>query len=279
MIADLAGAAEPLGRVEKLPEAADVAAARLAVKGQLSVLARLGVPEPEIPAEGGVHLLGRQHVNHVHVEALLLQRPQSRFVSARVEQVGDHHREAAVPGLPGVAGQTLVQPRRAARAQLSQKVEQREDLGPAAGRRPSLGHPVPHDADTDALVVHERHEAERRRQAAPVFELGRLAVVHGGRRVQQQVQAEVFLVDEELQVEPVQPPEDVPVDVAEVVPHPVRPVVHELDAAAAVGALAVALDPAAEGPLREQREPLQLDQEVAGEEPPPPLPGHRANRH
>src|SRR3970282_1409996 len=111
MIADLAEAAEPLVCVENLAEAASVTAARLAVKRQIPDLAGLGVPKPEIPAEGRVHLLARQHVAQGHVEALLLQRPESPSVPAGVEEVGDHDGEAAVPALPGVACQPLVQPR------------------------------------------------------------------------------------------------------------------------------------------------------------------------
>src|SRR5262249_25620983 len=59
---------------------------------------------------------------------------------------------------------------------------------------------------------------------------------------------------------------DVPVDVTEVVAHPVGAIVAELDAVAAPQAAALALHPAAEDPSREQREALELRQKLGREE-------------
>ena len=66
------------------------------------------------------------------------------------------------------------------------------------------------------------------------------------------MQAEVFLVDEELDVQPIEPPVDVPVDVAEVIAYPVGAVVAELDAVPPAQAPALTLHPPPEDPAREQ---------------------------
>ena len=77
--------------------------------------------------------------------------------------------------------------------------------------------------------------------------------------------AQILLVDEELDVQAIGPPVDVPVDVAEVVADPVGAVVRELDALSLARATALALHAAAERPTRRDREPLQLRQELGAE--------------
>ena len=61
------------------------------------------------------------------------------------------------------------------------------------------------------------------------------------------MEAKILLVDEELEVEPIEAPVNVPVDVAQVVADPVLPVVGELDAHALARTLALAARPPAEG--------------------------------
>jgi hypothetical protein len=70
------------------------------------------------------------------------------------------------------------------------------------------------------------------------------------------MQAEILLVDEELHVQPVEAAIDVPVDVAEVVAHPVGAVVAELDAVPQRW-LTLAPHPAAKHGAK-QREALKL---------------------
>ena len=99
-------------------------------------------------------------------------------------------------------------------------------------REPSLGDALPEHRHADPLQVHEADERERGGQAHGVPELVRRAVVHRAARVEEEVDAEILLVDEDLQVEAVEPGERVPVDVAQIVTDLVRPVVRELDARA-----------------------------------------------
>src|SRR5262249_29059619 len=77
---------------------------------------------------------------------------------------------------------------------------------------------------------------------------------------------QVFLVDEELDVQPVQPTVDVPVDVAEVVAHAVGAIVAELDAVPTAQAAPLALHAAAKYAAREQRQALELRQKPRRED-------------
>jgi hypothetical protein len=88
------------------------------------------------------------------------------------------------------------------------------------------------------------------------------------------VNAEVLLVDEELHVEAIGAAVDVPVHVAEVVTDAVGAVVRELDALTLAGAAPLALDPSPERPAGGEREPLELRQELGGEEVRPRGGGH-----
>src|SRR5436309_4818595 len=107
--------------------------------------------------------------------------------------------------------------------------------------------------------------AERGREAGPGLELRRRAEVHGRRGVQEEVEAQVLLVHKELDVEPVEAPVDVPVDVPEVVADPVGAVVAELDAVPAARASPLTPHAPAERAAREQRQALQLRQELRRE--------------
>src|SRR5262249_6799374 len=120
--------------------------------------------------------------------------------------------------------------------------------------------------DTDALQVDEPDEAEGRGDPHGALELAGCPEVHRRRRVDDQVQAEIFLVDEELDVQAIEPAVDVPVDVAKIVADPVRAIVAELDAVPAPEASALALDPPAKDPAREQRQALELRKKVRREE-------------
>src|SRR2546430_16519342 len=80
-----------------------------------------------------------------------------------------------------------------------------------------------------------------------------------------EVKAEVLLVNEELDVEPVETPVDVPVDVAEVVADPVGAVVAALDAVPAARAPPVPPHAPAKRAAREQRQALPPRQGARGE--------------
>src|SRR5262245_37830026 len=106
------------------------------------------------------------------------------------------------PSLRGSAGRT----------ELAEKVHEREHVVAPAGRAPALRDPLPHHADPDSLEVDQAHEAQRQRQLRAVDQLGRLPEAHRGGPVEEDVEAQVLLVHEQLQVEPVEAAVDVPVD-------------------------------------------------------------------
>src|SRR5712691_2461608 len=154
----------------------------------------------------------------------------------------------------------------AARPEPVEELHQRQRLAAAARGTESLGDPVAQHADSDALQIDEPDKTEAGSQPRGVIELRGHAKGHGRRRVDQEVEAEVFLVHEELEIQAIQAGVDVPVDVADVVADTIRTVVRELDADALAGASALALDAAAERAPREQRETLELGEEVRREE-------------
>ena len=78
--------------------------------------------------------------------------------------------------------------------------------------RPRLGDPVAEERGPHPLEADEGHEAERGREADGVGELA--ADAHRRRRVDQEVHAEVLLVEKQFDVQPLEPTEDVPVDIA-----------------------------------------------------------------
>src|SRR5262245_51797555 len=80
------------------------------------------------------------------------------------------------------------------------------------------------------------------------------------------MQTEVFLVDEELDVQPIEPAEHVPVHVAQVVADAVRAVVAELHAVPLARAATLTAAAPPERPPRGERHPLELGEEVRAEE-------------
>src|SRR6516225_10217131 len=130
--------------------------------------------------------------------------------------------------------------RSARRADRGEEIDEAGDLVAPAGRRPALGDPFAEHADPDPLEVDQAHNAEGRGDPDRTRELARRTEAHRRRRVDDQVQAEILLVDEQLDVQTVEAPVDVPVDVAEVVAYPVGAIVAELDAVPAPEAAALA---------------------------------------
>jgi len=176
------------------------------------------------------------------------------------------HDQAGLAGAHGVVRQPLVQPGGPGGLDVAEEVHHGQDLRAPARRRPALGHPLAQDPHADPLVVGQPDEAERGGHPHRVVELGRLAEAHRGRRVHQQVQAEVFLVHEQLDVEPLESTVDIPVDVAQVVAVAVGTVIGELHAVAATRTAPLALDAAAERAPRQQGQAFQLSKELRGEQ-------------
>ena len=194
------------------------------------------------------------------------QRPHAALEPHWIEQVGDHDREAGVARPHGVVLEPLVQPRAAGGRHAAEELEQAHDVPAAARGRPALRHPLAQHPHAHALHVDEADEAQRRGDARAVLELRRRSEVHGRRGVEQQVQTELLLVDEELDVQPIEAAVDVPVHVAEVVADAVAAIVAELDAVPAPRAPALALHAPAEDPARVERQALELRQELGAQQ-------------
>src|SRR4030095_7905598 len=90
--------------------------------------------------------------------------------------------------------------------------------------------------------THGRPKAARGGEPGAVGQFAGRAESHRRGGIEEEVEAEILLVHEQLHVEPVEPAVDVPVDVAEIIAQPVGPVVGELDADAFPGTASLALD-------------------------------------
>src|SRR5262249_7823701 len=184
------------------------------------------------------------------------------FEATRIEEVRDHDGQAGLARAARVIAETLVQVGGPARLDLAQEVRQMRELVAPTHGRPALAHAVAQDSEAHALAVDEPHEPQGGGQPRRVLELLRLTEPHRAGGIDEQVQAEILLVDEELDVQPIEPAEDIPVDVAEVVTDAVRPVIGELDTLSLARAAPLAFHSSPERPARRQRQPLQLGQKV-----------------
>src|SRR2546426_8513639 len=173
VVPDLLGAAERLGTLEELPEALMVGTHRLAVDGELTGLTGLGVDEPQVAGELGVHLLGRQHVDQMDVEPPLEQGAHARLEPVGIHEIGDHDGEPRLARPHGVVAEPVVEARPAGRLDATQELEQVHHLGAPARGRPTLGDALAQHADADALHADEADEAERRCEPRSVLELRR----------------------------------------------------------------------------------------------------------
>src|SRR5215467_2882606 len=250
VIDDLVPAAEGLGAPQEVLQPLAIVAERLGVHGQVSDFPRFRVGEAQIAGERGVDLLGREHVDHVHVEAMLEECLEPALVARRIEQVGNEH------------GHSLAERGRPVCAKPCRELEEGEEVPPTARRAPPFRHAITYHGHPDSLEAGQADEAEGGGEAGSVAQLGRLAESHGAGAVEEEVEVEVLLVHEELQVEAIEAAIDVPVDVTEVVARSVRAIVGELHAHALVRALTLAPSPAAEGASREEGQALELSQEL-----------------
>src|SRR5215831_11535246 len=165
---------------------------------------------------------------------------ETALVALRIEQIGDEHGHPRLTRAQRVGGQSVVERGRPICAEPRRELEQREEVPAPARRAPAFRHAVAHHGHPHALQAGQPDEAEGGGKARGVAQLGRLAESHGPGAIEKEVEVEILLVHEELQVEPVEPAVDVPVDVAEVVTRAVRTIVRELHAHALVWALGLA---------------------------------------
>src|SRR5262245_17982402 len=275
VVADLLHPAEGLGFLQELAQAVAVVADGLAVHGELAHLARLAVEESKLSRQLRVHLLGIEEVDDMDVEAALEERAQSRLVAGGIEEIGEDDGQAGLARAQGVVGQRRVEPGAAVGAQVREEIDQGDELVAPPRGRPSLAPLLAQDADPHPLEIDQAHEPQAGGRPRGVGELARRAEAHGGRAVEDEVQTQVFLVDEELHVEAVETTVDVPVHVAEVVAGPVGAVVAELDAVALARTPPLALHATPERAAGGEGEPLELGKELGGEEVLPDRRGHR----
>src|SRR5262252_8239357 len=262
VIDDLVPATEGLGAPQEVLQPLAIAAERLGVHGQVADFPRFRVGEAQIAGERGVDLLGREHVDHMHVEAVLEERLEPALVARGIEQVGDEHGHPRLPRAQGIGGQSLAERGRPVCAKPCRELEEGKEVSPPARRAPPFRHAITHHGHPDSLEAGQADEAEGGGETGSIAQLGRLAESHGAGAVEEEVEVQVLLVHEELQVEAIEAAIDVPVDVAEVVARAVRAIIGELHAHALVRALALAPSPSAEGASRKEGQAFELSQEL-----------------
>ena len=225
-------------------------------------VAGLRVDEPQVALERRVELVGRQHVED--------------------DQLGAGRRELADDAVRrrGRGGRTAGRRRRdrgAARRRGGRRRRGRSGRRPArspTGRR-AAGRRAPSRAARPrrrAIRPASALTATRSSLASPMYpraaaarlansELGRPAGGHRRRRVDEERDRDVLLLDEQLDEQPLEPRVDVPVELAQVVAEGVVAVVGELDRLAALDAPPSALEPAADRRAHQQQQSLELAQE------------------
>ncbi len=133
---------------------------------------------------------------------------------------------------PGDLVQALGDRRLARRPQPGEQREDVPELRPLALGRQALADLLVERDQADRILLVDHQVAQGRRQAHAVFELGQLlavGVAHRPRQVHHQVARQVGLGLELLDVEPVRLGEHRPVDLGDVVPGRILPVLGELD--------------------------------------------------
>ncbi len=136
----------------------------------------------------------------------------------------------------------------------------------AAGGLIEVGGWAAEGGDADAVLVDQAGVGEGHGDLVGEDELVGEAHVHRGGRVDDELEGEVLFLAEEFDKEPIQPREDVPVDVPQVVARDVVAEVVELDRAAAAFAAAFAGHLAGEHFSGEQVEAVEAGAELGGEE-------------
>ena len=234
----------------------------LAVDGQLADLCRLAVHEPEVAAELRIHLAGIEEMDDVDVEPALQQRAEPGLIARGIEEIREDDGDPRLAASRRVVCQSPVETRPPAGMHGGEEAGQGHELVAATHGGPPFGRLLAQNPHADAFQVDQADEAQRGGQSGPVIELGRATEAHGGRGVEQQVQAQILLVHEELDVQAVGAAVDVPVDVAQIVPHPVGAIVGKLHALALARTPPLALHVTPEDAARGQGQAFQLGQKV-----------------
>ena len=138
-----------------------------------------------------------QHVDEGELEAAAQERFQAVLIIA-IEEVANDNGDAGTAGAKGVFAQTAGEGGGAVGPRLLEEVEEQEALGAAAHRSEPGAEPVAEDRGADAVIISEADIAQRGGHAASIFQLRRAAEIHRARRIQQEVDVQVFLFHKEL---------------------------------------------------------------------------------
>ena len=143
-----------------------------------------------------------------------------------------------------------------------QRGQQAEHPPGAAQRDLAAAGPAGQRRDRDPVLRREPDVAERGGRALREHELRRTAGGHRGRAVEEEGDRDVLLLDVQLDEQLLQAGEHVPVQLPQVVAEGVVAEVGELDGLAALHRSPAALEAAANRPLHDQEQALQLAQEL-----------------
>ena len=214
------------------------------------------------PSSGGSSSSGERTCRTISSEPVAASSRMTRS-AAGIEQVRQQDRPRHVRGAaPRHAGRRRAGP--------SDPRRHRSRTGPtAAGRRDRIRAAPPAGGRSDRTARRPGPGPRSRGRCSPSAAAARFAnrsldgrpVRHRGRRVDEQADRDVLLLDEELHEQLLEPGVDVPVELAKVVARRVVAVVGELHGLAALDASPSALQAATDGRSHEQEQALELAQE------------------
>lgn len=222
---------------------------RLGRDGHLDLGAILAVDEPQVAGQAvhaGIPLLRSDELQRVHIEATARDRAQPLLGAVAEQEVAEHDHDAAPLPTKCDRAHGLVEARIAGRRAVDEPLPEVAGAAAAAQAGERMEAVAAEGERRDAVVVHEPDVAERHGHAPGVVELAGRPKVHAPGTIDREHQAEVLLLEEELQEQPVQPAVDVPVDEAKVIARDVGPEVGELHALPTAAAASLALDLALE---------------------------------
>ena len=186
--------------------------------------------------------------------------------AAGIEQIADDHDEAGVGKQLGKGMNRAAQIGFARAGQLGKKIKHAEDLLAPAPQGQRLVQERRERRAADSVEIFQTDIAQRRRDLLGVVELRRVAFGHGAAGVDQQIDIHLLFGGEDFHQQAIEPPVNVPIDVAQIVAVLVAPVVGKFQAKAFARRRMLALGAGPAEPLGDQVEPFELAQEIAVEE-------------
>src|SRR5215813_13259937 len=215
------------------------------VHRQATLLGTFDIVQAQRTLEGRIDFRLIHELNHQYIKTTIGQRVQPPGIAIGIKEVTEHDSEPPLAALPGIITQHPIEIRTTLPLQGLKIAKQSKDLLPATLRRHRSTQFISKRHGANAVETIETDIAQRCRHASGIVQLRWGPHLHRLAGINKEMNGEVFFGSKDLEKQMIETAIDIPVDITEIIPSVILPVITKLQthAAAQCGPVVLTLPP------------------------------------